>query len=194
MPKLSCTANAPGHYVGQSADLQLINGLHAVAGLRTYCRGRTAVYTTEFSLPRNGNQVFGPAKLGVRPGDLLYLALRTTSNGITAEIIDNTQHHKAAYFKGDALPDANPYAVTTTIATNSTGGPLVFGQPPSGNPQMDAPIASSALRFSGVTVDGQPLASVSQLFLVNWVDGSSNVLVTTGQINNGSNFRLTFTQ
>ena len=194
VPTLSCAENAPGHYVGQSAGVQLINGLHAVASLRTYCRGQTAVYATEFSLPRNGNQVYGPAKLGVRPGDLLFLAVRTTSNGITAEIIDSTQHHKAAYFKGDALPDANPYAETTTISTNSSGGPLVFGQAPSGNPVMDAPIASGALRFSGVQVDGQPLASVPQLFLVNWVDSSSNVLVKTGQINGGSNFRLTFTQ
>lgn len=192
VPTLSCAKNAPGHYVGQSAGFQLVNGLHAVATLRTYCRGRTAVYTTEFAVPRNGSQVYGPAKLGVHPGDLLYLAIRTTANGITAEIIDNTQHHEAAYFKGDALPDANPYAVTTTISTNGSGGPLVFGTAPSGDPQMDGPIASGALRFSNVQVDGQPLASVPQLFLVNWVDSSSNVLVNTGQINGGSNFRLTF--
>jgi hypothetical protein len=199
IPPISCAHNPAGAFAGQSAVIELIaNSGREEATVRSYCDGTVPVYETEFVVNdvANSADVFSPAGVPVRPGDLVILAATATSSGATLLIADLNNHHSAFKTGAGFIADALPVIGIGTLAATPLGAPLISGTVPYGtsNPPLAGPVPSRPYQFLGSLIDYTPLARFTNLFSAYWTTNglsTGTTVATVSPISCGGNFTAT---
>jgi PKD domain/Lactonase, 7-bladed beta-propeller len=203
VPAVSCSANPRGTYAGQGAGLKLY-GNETIAGqtvypaesaeVRTYCDGKTAVYTPEFVVNdvTNGTIVFHRAGITVSPGDPLEFAISATSGGAKMQITDvNTKRSASITGPGFTASDGPDIGITS-LRGNGHGAPMITGAESAASPSatIPGPVPSSPVVFQDVEVDGQPLSKLAGLYTASWTNTSNQTLASVSPVSDSNEFTV----
>jgi hypothetical protein len=208
VPPISCTHNPAGTYAGQAALIQLYANVtlpsgspaygREEAGVRSYCDGTAPVYQTEFGVNDvvNSAEVFSPAGVPVRPGDLVKLEAIATAAGASLQITDLTNHRSACKTGAGFIANALPVIGIGDVVATSSGLPLISGTVPDGTstPTLAGPVPAHPYDFRGALIDQSPLAKFTDLYSAYWTTTGSSTgttLATVSPISCGDNFVAT---
>jgi Peptidase A4 family len=199
VPSISCAHNPAGTYAGQAALVQLWSHTSSgygveEAGIRSYCDGTVPVYETEFGVNDvvNSAEVFSPAGVPVRPGDLVKLEATANSSEATLQITDLTNRHSACKTGAGFIADVEPVVGIGSVAATASGAPIISGTVPNGTsaPTMAGPVPARPYVFLGSLVDYTPLARFTNLYSAYWFTNGTTV-ATVSPISCGGNFTAT---
>ena len=201
VPPISCAGNPSGTTAGQFAGVQLwTDSAPETADVRMYCEGHTAVYDTEFveNDVSSSTQVFLPAGVAVRPGNVVSFDITANANAATMQITNlSTWQHAFVSLPGFVADDGFD-AVVGPPSSNGEGGILTSSTVPAGSaPNLTGPVPSLPVAFLDVQVDGAPLSHFTDLYTFYWTsDGTSagTTLADATPVYFGDNFAVSITQ